>query len=58
MTDVIVGNTLAELLEPMRPAVREELDQRLLAAQWAPVELRAARVQHQPALTGAARAAL
>ncbi|HLR27486.1 MAG TPA: ROK family transcriptional regulator [Ruania sp.] len=58
VTDVIVGNTLAELLEPMRPAVREELDQRLLAAQWAPVELRAARVQHQPALTGAARAAL
>lgn len=58
VTEVIVGNSLAGLLEPMRAAIQAELDERLLAARWAPVALRAARVRHQPALTGAARAAL
>lgn len=58
VSDVVLGNTLAELTEPMRPVIEAELSTRVLAAQWAPVSLRTAATSAHPALTGAARAAL
>lgn len=58
VSEVVLGNTLAALAEPMRPAIEAELNTRVLAAQWAPVSLRVAATSAQPALTGAARAAL
>src|SRR5699024_3607625 len=58
VSEVVLGNTLAALVEPMRPVVEAELGSRVLAAQWAPVSVRVAAASDHPALTGAARAAL
>lgn len=58
VSEIVLGNTLAELTEPMRPAIEAELGARVLATRWAPTNLRAATTAAHPALTGAARAAL
>ncbi len=58
VSEVVLGNTLASIAEPMRPAIEAELGTRVLAAHWAPVTLRVATAADHPALTGAARAAL
>ena len=58
VTEVVLGNTLAELTEQMRPVLTDVLSERVLASQWAPVTVRVAEASAQPALTGAARAAL
>src|SRR5699024_8919941 len=47
---VVLGTTLAELTEPMRPVIEAELSARVLAAQWAPVSLRTASTSAHPAL--------
>ena len=58
VSEVVLGNTLAELAEQMHPVMTAALDERVLAAQWSPVTVRVADASAHPALTGAARAAL
>ncbi|WP_159623271.1 ROK family transcriptional regulator [Ruania rhizosphaerae] len=55
---IVLGNTLAQLTEALRPGIEAELGTRVLAARWAPPQLRTAAPLAHPALTGAARAAL
>ncbi|CAM3411745.1 ROK family transcriptional regulator [Occultella aeris] len=58
VSEVVLGNTFAPLTEHLRPELERELALRVLAAPWAPAQVRASVAGDRPALTGAARAAL
>ena len=58
VSEVVLGNTFAPLTEHLRPELERELAIRVLAAPWAPAQVRASVAGDRPALTGAARAAL
>ncbi|MBZ2198086.1 ROK family transcriptional regulator [Occultella gossypii] len=58
VSEVVLGNTFAPLTEHLRPELERELSMRVLAAPWAPAQVRASVAGDRPALTGAARAAL
>ncbi|ROS76648.1 ROK family protein [Cellulomonas sp. PhB143] len=55
---VLLGGIYTDLAEDLRPAVRDELDARVLATPWSPTDLRAAPVADRAALTGAAQVVL
>ncbi|BDZ41346.1 transcriptional regulator [Paraoerskovia sediminicola] len=55
---VLLGGLYADLADLLLPHVRAELDARVLATPWSPVDVRRAPVASHAALSGAARLAL